>query len=50
MRPLKSLCQPERWAFERQLDRVLGIINHKLHPHRPVQVPDVDRNHPRRIN
>jgi hypothetical protein len=27
---MKSLCQPQRQAFERQIERVLNIIDRKL--------------------
>lgn len=50
MRPLKSLCQPERQAFERQFDRVLGIIDCKLHGQKLAQALDGDRNNQRRTN
>jgi hypothetical protein len=40
-----SLCKKERQAFESQLAKVLGIINHKL-----AQVPSVGGIQPRRTN
>jgi hypothetical protein len=45
---MKSLCQPQRQAFERQIERVLNIIDRKLKASTPDQrkVTNVDRAEP----